>query len=154
MENFIAGTLEVNKEGAVYEGTVYDRWLKLRHKSGQLLTIFDPDAVSGELLVGSKYEVIVQANVFASIVYFPERQINPLYDNWQQGKILNLNWQAVGNNYLLSYDDLYKGNWILIETILGQLVIHPQDILQPIKQNGYLYWEESRIDLIAVIKHP
>jgi len=130
---------------------VYDRWLKLGHPSGKLVTVFDYLAISERLLIGSRYEVIVQANIFASIVYFPQRQINPVYDNWLEGKILNLNWQAAGNNYLLSYDDLYKGNWILIETILGQLVIHPQDILQPIKQNGYLYWEESRIDLMAVI---
>ncbi|MGB8343355.1 MAG: hypothetical protein WCD86_00645 [Ktedonobacteraceae bacterium] len=41
MGQFITGILVENKDGATYEGVVYDRFLKLRLPTGKVFSIFD-----------------------------------------------------------------------------------------------------------------
>jgi hypothetical protein len=60
MKNFITGVLVQNKDGATYEGVVYDHRLKLRLSNDRELSIFDPaDPISTELHVDEVYEMVL-----------------------------------------------------------------------------------------------
>jgi len=152
MEQFISGTLIENEDGATYEGEVYDRFLKLRLAQGEVLSIFDPTPISGDLLLNTTYEMLLVSsalNVRVSAEDTPDLQAKEL-----EGTIVQLDWQAIAEEYALIRPELLKHPWVLIETNLGLVLINHKLVersgLDQTSVNKRIRWKNTRLDLFAV----
>ncbi len=151
MQQFIVGILEENNDGATYEDRIYDRFLKLRSSLGQVLQIFDfIEPISTGLQTGQIYEVILVPTIFASLSYSRKRLTDLEVNTWE-GKILSRTFLVSKNNYQRNRPRLYDQEWILLSTIIGHLLISPAEIDVPIDEGGFIYWQNPRWDLYAVI---
>ena len=150
MEDFITGVLVQNEEGATYEGTVYDRFLQLRLKQGQVLSIFDPPVpISTNLLVNEVYQMVL-AVLAISVTPAAENPSELKADEWE-GTIAELDWKVPQERYRSARPSLSSRSWVLVTTSLGQLLINRKEITSPISVGERVRWENIRFDLYAVI---
>jgi hypothetical protein len=156
MTQFVLATLEQNEPGAVYEGSVFDRWLTIAHSSGKKLPIFDPSFpvnISSSLKVGQPYEFLVSPVVFRDLKIqddIGEVQRGEL--EWQ-GIVRTLDWQFKKEDFPLAVTYLYDEHWALVETQLGTVAFKSRklqalDVRAEI--GATLCWKELRTDLLAV----
>lgn len=154
MGNFINGLLVENEEGATYEGKVYNRFLKLRLLDGQVISIFDPCAISIEASVGETYEMILLAfPAQKSILYNSVFLLPPsasAIDDWY-GTVIEQHWKIIKENYRFSCPYLCAGERILLMTPRGQLLMSPKENDRPVSVGGTVQWKNVRLDLCAII---
>lgn len=151
MAAFISGLLEANEPGATYMGTVYDRFLTLRHPTGKILTIFDMHAISTELLSGTTCELMVRATLWRSLRYHRNPTSAPRTTVWV-GEVASLDWKPPKDAcYQFVNPELFATEWVIVTTPLGQLLMSPEEIGQTLDVGGVLEWEGERLDLLAVI---
>lgn len=150
MGDFLTGKLIRNEIRATYESRVYDRFLQLRHQSGQLVNIFDPwGPISTELQIGRMYELIV-VTLPTSIQYFPENPPQREENVWT-AKVVDPSWKALKGHYSFSCSLLYEHEWILLAASSGHLLMSPQELKTQVHTNGFVQWTNIRLDLLAVI---
>jgi hypothetical protein len=79
-----------------------------------------------------------------------------------QGIILDLNWNAVNVPYLaIAGQRVYSHHFVLVQTAIGKMVLsYPAlqerlgEQVKTLAPGGYLEWEPSRLDILAIIaKH-
>jgi hypothetical protein len=78
----------------------------------------------------------------------------------QQGIILDLNWNASSQHYLaIAGPALYTRRFVLVETAIGKMVLSYKALQERLGEQvlalapgGYLEWERSRLDLLAIIE--
>lgn len=152
MAHFITGFLEHSEDGAKYDGIVYNRFLTLRHASGQVLSIFDQgQPLSGGLVTGKVYEFVLVAALPGKLQYLPT---NPPYleaGGWQ-GEVVDPHWWAPQGVYHRARPELYERDWGLLATPLGRLLMSPSEIGTPVHLRGLVRWQEARLDLYAVVR--
>ncbi len=163
MENFVAGVLISNEPNAVYEGSVFDRYLKLQLDNGGSLVVFDPEAISGKLVVGHRYQIIIFPLVLTYLQYIEKEENLAFKEGLIHGKIKSLNWMPpqISSNI---YRAVHKGSlfgenpFILVETSYGAIILKAEVVerrtkknLKDLKIDGFLQWEESRFDLVAAL---
>lgn len=150
MGDFIAGVLLQSKDGATYQGKVYDRFLRLRHLHGHVLSVFDPfGPISAGLLVGEIYEVIL-VSVGKSVRYFSEPALVTENTEWE-GVIIEPHWFAPENAYQRISSELYAHDWVLLGTSLGKMLINPKIFKSSIFAGGFVQWDNIRLDLLGVV---
>ncbi len=162
MENFVSGILISNEPYAVYEGSVFDRSLGLQLDDGQLLWLYDPDAISGDLIVGERYQVIIQPLVF--ILNYIENENELDFDKGLiHAKIRSLNWTLpeISSNVYRAVDGslfMVKERFILTETLYGTVIFSSKTIernakmaLEGLKIGHFLQWKKSRFDFVAAL---
>jgi hypothetical protein len=150
MGDFITGVLLQSEDGAVYQGRVYDRFLKLRHLHGQVLSVFDPfGPISADLPVGEVYEVIL-ASLSESVRYVSELLLTVENTEWQ-GVIIEPHWRAPESTYQRASSELYAHDWVLLGTSLGKVLISSKVFKTSINPEGFVQWENIRLDLLAVV---
>jgi len=160
LANFIVGTVENIEVKGIYQESVFDADLKLRHSSGYELTIFDGiHQLSQELSLGEVYEVLLVPLVVTQANYFSSPIANP--DSGLNGLIIELKWSPRSLSYKFSVPELYQdyhGNdrtWILVQTSFGDVIISHSEIKEKVQGNidvgGFLQWQASRLDLYAVV---
>jgi hypothetical protein len=80
-----------------------------------------------------------------------------------QGIILDLNWNAASVPYLaVAGQRVYSHYFVLVQTAIGKMVLsYPAlqerlgEQVKTLAPGGYLEWEPSRLDILAIIdKHP
>jgi hypothetical protein len=80
-----------------------------------------------------------------------------------QGIILDLNWNAASVPYLaVAGQRVYSHHFVLVQTAIGKMVLsYPAlqerlgEQVKALAPGGYLEWEPSRLDILAIIdKHP
>ncbi|GAC1566007.1 MAG: hypothetical protein NVS3B14_05740 [Ktedonobacteraceae bacterium] len=150
MGDFITGVLLQSEDGATYQGRIYDRFLRLRHLHGQVLSLFDPfGPLSTDLSIGEVYEVIL-ASLGESVRYFSEPPLTLENTEWQ-GVIIEPHWRAPESTYQRTSSELYAHDWVLLGTSLGRMLISPTVFKTPIKPEGFVQWDNIRLDLLAVV---
>src|SRR5579863_48348 len=151
---FFKGLLVENEEGATYEGKVYNRFLKLRLLDGQVISVFDPCAISTEISVGNTYEMILLAfPAQKSILYSSDTLLLPSIletDDWY-GTVIEQHWRLIKETYRFSCSYLCDGERILLMTPRGQLLMSSKEIDSPINVGGTIQWKNVRLDLCAII---
>lgn len=151
MGDFIKGVLIENEEGATYEGRVYDRFLKLRLRDAQVLSIFDPfGPISTGLAEGNVYEMIL-ITLATSVKYFATVPLPPLASDEWQATIIEPRWSAVEGQYRHACSELFTKKWLLLATPLGQLLMSHKVLSIPVSPGGFVRWKNIRLDLCAVI---
>ncbi len=149
---FVQGTLEVNQDGATYENIVYDRRLVVRLANGERLHIFDfAEPISTNLLIGEVYEMVIVPFV-VKVEFVSEFQlgISPESALWQ-GKVIDPHWLVAEVSFKIAQLDVYDGEWILIETAFGQMLLSAENIGTAVQKDDVLQWERGRLDLYAVV---
>jgi hypothetical protein len=156
MGNFIMGVLVQNKDGATYEGVVYDRRLTLRLPNGRELSVFDPaDPISTTLHIGEVYEMVLVPFV-VSVNLVPLSQSSAGLEaatesnNWQ-GTVIDPNWEAQKNAFRLVRTELYEQRWVHIATPLGNIIIRPESVGATLNIGTVVQWKSTRLDLYAVV---
>jgi hypothetical protein len=149
---FIAGALIENRDGATYEGVVYDRFLKLRLPADKVLSIFDgPNPISSGLLPGEWCEVVLLSLLIPGTVRYPERPISTSTNEIWQGTVREPKWRGKARDYRLRAYDFDDRESVLLETAWGYLLISPKELAIPATVGQILYWESLRLDLLAVV---
>ena len=148
MARFVQGILIENEEGAKYEGTVYDRFLKVRLADGQVISIFDPfGPISTGLAVNEIYEMVL-VTFPVSVSYFTANPPSLASGLWQ-GTIVDAHWLAP-RGYRTSIERLYTRDWALLETSVGYVLMDGKEIKAPSSNGGVVQWKNVRLDLYAV----
>lgn len=156
MTKFILATLEQNEAGAVYEGSVFDRWLTIAHSSGKKLPIFDPSFpvnISSSLEVGQPYEFLVSPVVFRNLKVQSDFGVAQLGEHDWQGKVRTLDWQFKKEEFPVAVTYLYDEHWALVETQLGTVAFQIEELEAldvRVEIGATLCWTELRTDLLAV----
>ena len=156
MENFITGGLTQNKDGATYEGIVYDRRLMIRLPNGRELSVFDfADPISTELHTGKVYTMmLVPFVVSVNLVSGPStsRGIEAsITSNSWQGTVIDPSWEAPTDAFQLVRPRLYERKWVLVSMPSGNLILNPRSIETTISVGTGIQWENTRLDLYAVV---
>ena len=178
MNTFVTGILERNEVGATDGHTIYDRWLTLRLSNGIALRIFDEELISTDLEVGQTYNMILVVAVPDTIRYLsapPEnvdlesidREVVELrgsegefveYTYVVRGTVLEPSWQAPQRAYRCMVPDFYDYEAVLVQTAIGRILLsctsiedNMEGLAEQITSGGYLEWERSRLDLMAVL---
>ncbi len=162
MENFVSGILISNEPNAVYEGMVFNRSLGFQLDDGQLLWLFDPNDFSGDMVVGERYQVIIQPLVF--ILSYIENEDELDFDGELiHAKIRSLNWipPEISSDVYRAVDDrlfLRGKRFILAETSYGTVIFSQKTIErkakmapEDLKIGKFLQWEKSRFDFVAAL---
>ncbi|SRR6266568_2259485 len=150
MGEFITGVLVENKDGATYQGIIYDRFLKLRLLDGQMLSIFDPiGPISTELKTGETYELIL-VTLATAVKYF-SAEAPPLESSQWQATVVKPKWRALEGSYQRARPQLYSHDRVLLASSLGHLLMNPGDIGTPVSLGGVVQWNNVRLDLYAVV---
>jgi len=150
MKGFVTALLLQNEGGATYQGKIYNRFLRLQHLNGQILSVFDPyGPLSTELHVGEVYEMIL-ASLATSVRYFSGTP-PAIKDTEWQGVIIEPRWRAPENAYQRTSSELNAHDWVLLETSLGKVLISPRIFDIPISVEGIVQWNSTRLDLLAVV---
>jgi hypothetical protein len=156
LTQFVLATLEQNEPGAVYEGSVFDRWLTILHSSGKRLHIFDPSFpvnMSASLKVGQPYELVISPVVLGDLkVQNDNNEFNQGERYWQ-GKVLTLDWQFREESFSHAVSDLQSERWSLVETDLGTIALQPRKLHAlgvRAEVGSSISWKEFRTDLLAV----
>ena len=153
MGQFVHGTLIENEDGATYESEVYDRFLKLRLTQGEVLSIFDPTPISSNLLLGTTYEMVLVSS--ALNVRVSEEEMPDLLPKEWEGTIVQLDWQAISEEYVLIRPELLKHSWVLVKTDWGHVLISRKIVERAgpgqISVNQRIRWKNVRLDLFAVV---
>ncbi|MBZ0316079.1 MAG: hypothetical protein K8L91_06655 [Anaerolineae bacterium] len=164
MENFVSGILIANNPHAVYEGSVFDRYLVLQFDNGQTLFIFDPHCESEKLVAGERYQVIVEPLITKYLHYIERESELSTEEGEIDGKIRDLNWappemssgvyRAIDKRYLLESNQPF----MLIETPYGTVIFSTSSVEEETKMNGeefkigaFLQWTKSRFDFVAAL---
>jgi hypothetical protein len=152
-EQFIAGTLVESKDGATYEGAVYDRLLKLQLPTGEVLPIFDGfNPISSGLVIGEWYEVVLLSLLIPGTVRYPERLSSSSANEIWQGTVREPKWRGKAKDYrFVRGYDFEDVEWALLETTWGYLLIYPKELAIPAEVGQILCWESLRLDLLAVV---
>lgn len=163
MENFVSGILISNNPHVVYEGSVFDRSLRFQLDNGQILRLFDQNAVSEDLVVGERYQVIAEPLISAYLHYIEEGQDLSSEKGVIHGKIRNLSWTPPKSPHIyhvVDESDFYEGNhrFILVETSYGTIIFGLDVVeretklkLEELKIGGFLEWKESRFDFVGAL---
>jgi hypothetical protein len=136
-----------NEPGATYEGTVYDRWLTLRHSSGRTLRVFDMSCATGDLSVGSRRFWVLRVSfpeAAAVLDATPTPAIEP--GEWM-GTIVAINWLAPAQPLALVGAEPTRGQ-VVIETDVGQVMLGPRDV-PGARVGATITWRGGRWDLIG-----
>lgn len=154
MINFISALLEKNVPGAIYEESVFDRWLTLKHKSGQRLIVFDaPFAISETLDIDCEYEFAVRPCILSNLRVIDEIETESSSGPQVCGKVIALSWQPTEVDFTLVHSNFAKNSWVLVNTDLGTVVFRRQDLRQiedKLQSGVKICWEAARTDLLAV----
>ncbi|MEO7021413.1 MAG: hypothetical protein ABI234_14755 [Ktedonobacteraceae bacterium] len=153
MGNFVTGTIVQNKAGATYEGTVYDRRLVLQPPKGQEIFIFDPaEPISTDLSINEMYDlVLVPFTISVQIVSASPMADAPVdFDGWQ-GTVIDVHWKATKEEYRLIRPELYEGEWILLHTAFGNILLNPRSIKEMLSEGMIVQWARARVDLYAIV---
>ena len=132
------------------------------------------EQISSQLTVGASYEmlIIVRTRHPAYMPANPSGEAFELVD-WEvqegkttpqricvlQGKVLDPFWQAASQKYLaVVTPKIYANRYVLLETAIGTIVASynmlEEDLGEQAKEiavGGYLTWEPSRLDLLAIL---
>jgi hypothetical protein len=153
---FITGRLIQSKDSTVYEGIVYARRLVVQGENSTTIYIFDPhEPISTDLQVDKTYEMVLVPFV-GSVEIVPNAETPLVVDPskqsglWQ-GKILNLHWLAQKDQYHFARPDFYDGEWILVETSLGNVLVSLEGLGVVVDVGAIIQWDYSRLDLYAVV---
>ncbi len=163
MENFVSGILIANNPHAVYEGSVFDRSLQFQLDNGQILRLFDQNAVSEDLVVGERYQVIVEPLITKYLHYIEREDELSTEEGEIYGKIRDLNWippEMSSGVYRAIDISLLESNqqFMLIETVYGTLIFSTSIVERETKMNreefkigAFLQWKKSRFDFVAAL---
>lgn len=157
MGEFIKGVLVENEAGAIFEGHVYDRFLKLRLLDGQILDVFDQPGsygpISTGLSIGEIYEmVLITLPVPRSVQYFPTIPLTLTSEiGFWQGEVIEPRWIVTERNYKSIHKHLSNREWMLLATNRGQMLMNPASIQALVSTGGFVQWQNMRLDLLAVL---
>jgi len=153
MGQFITGILVENKDGATYEGVVYDRFLKLRLPTGKVFSIFDgPNPISSGLVIGERYEVVLLSLLIPGTVRYTELPSSSRANEIWQGTVIEPKWRGKAKDYrFVRGYDFEDVEWVLLGTTWGDLLIYPKELAVPVEVGQTLHWESLRLDLLAVV---
>jgi hypothetical protein len=178
MNMFVTGVLERNEVGATDGYTIYDRWLTLRLSNGIALRIFDDELISSDLEVGQTYDMILIIAVPRTIHYLPSPPPNTDLEAIEhevvesratpgtflertyvvRGTVLDPSWQAPQLEYRCMVPDFYDYEAVLVQTAIGRILLsrtsiedNMEGLTEQVTLGGYLEWERSRLDLMAVL---
>ncbi len=177
MDSFVQATLE-DKQGeyGIYQelhfrfpdgATVFVFYEGQEHDS-------NIDPVSDHLLVGKAYNMLITVRV-RHPTYAPVTPPNATFklvtkeiasgrniirrNDLLQGKVLDPFWDASSQTYqAIASPRVYDQRYVLLETAIGKVVVsrkHLEEDLgaqtEQIAAGGYLEWEPSRLDLLAIL---
>lgn len=153
MEHFFVGTLIENRDGATYEGVVYDRFLKIRLQTGEVVAIFDGlNPISTELLISVPYEVILTSLVIPDTVRTLRKLLPCEKQDILYGVVMKHGWIGKPESYKYVHEDkLRKKDCILVATTWGNLLIDTKELENSVTVGQTIRWESLRLDLLAVI---
>ncbi len=156
MEDFITGVLVQNKAGATYEGVVYDRRLMIRLSNSRELSVFDfADPISAELHLGEVYTMVlvpfvVSVNLVLESSSPVESGATTEANSWQ-GTVIDPHWEAPKNAFQRVRTELYEQRWVFVATPSGNLILNPRNVEAPLSRGAVIQWENTRLDLYAVL---
>lgn len=142
-----------NKDGATYEGVVYDRLLKLQLPTGKVLSIFDGfNPISSGLVIGEWYEVVLISILIPGTVRYPKQPFSSSANEIWQGTVREPKWKGKAKDYRFvrgyNFDSVER---VLLETRWGCLLINPKKLTIAAEVGQILCWESLRLDLLAVV---
>jgi len=156
MAEYMTGILTDSQDGAVYNGHVYDCFLRLLLQDGQTLSIFDPPGpygpISAELSTGEKYEMVLAVlPIPGSVEYITTASPFLPLDIWQ-GTIIAPNWiPSTERNFLYVHRYLCDREWLLLSTSYGNLLMNPGELPSSAEKKREIRWRNLRLDLCAVV---
>jgi hypothetical protein len=119
---FVIGKLIENEIGAFYEGSVFDRWLKVELPNGKIITIFDSELIFDGLTDGETYEFIL-----APLSIPRENLRNGLSERDVVLDIQEiLEWQP-REPFIIICPDLLEKTLTIAKTFLGTVVLLGQE---------------------------
>lgn len=140
---FIAGILIENRDGATYEGVVYDRFLKLQLPTGKVISIFDKfNPISSGLEIGERYEVVLLSLLIPGTVRYLEQPSSSSAKEIWQGTVREPKWKGKAKDYRFvrgyDFDDIER---VLLETRWGNLLLSPKELAIPAEVGQIIRWE-------------
>ena len=163
MNGFVTGVLEQNEVGATDGHTVYDRWLRLRLKNEVVIEIFDDQLISTDLEIDQEYSMSIVVAVPWELKYFATSptDVNVSlmeHNDIVRGIVLDSSWQVPAQDYSRMTENFQKRVYLLLETAIGQVLMsrrtlerYAQEPIEHVETGGYLEWEPSRLDLLAIL---
>lgn len=158
--------------------TIHIVYLKQRSKTKRIEG--EEDALSLLLEVDQWFELLVIVQVGSAgerkvtyspaipegkkldLVYSETRMYSEVVKSYdvQQGIILDLDWDATSQHYIaIIGSTLYSRRFVLVETAIGKMVLSYKALQEQLGEQiehlvvgGYLEWERSRLDLLAIIE--
>lgn len=154
---FVKGVILYNKEGAVYDDIVYDRWIGLQCANGHLLSIFDMmPPIGTDLIVGNIYQLVIAAAIVNEVKIFKDEMppTDPKLKLWG-GKIVEFPWKATNSSFKNSQEGFFEGEWLLLATEIGQVLVDFDAVSAEertgLQVGGYLQVVRPRWDLYAIV---
>lgn len=120
--SFIYGQLIRNDIGAIYEGHIWNRWLKVRISDEFDIDIFDENNISASLLIGNYYDFII-----TPLLGDVNLSINN--DKHQNVDLICENWTYADNEYMICRSQsLVNQTWCILHTPLGCVLLHKSSL--------------------------
>lgn len=153
MGQFIAGNLVESKDGAMYEGVVYDRLLKLQLPTGEIVSIFDGfNPISSGLSTGKWYEVVLLSLPVPGSIRYTEQPTFSKANNIWQGTVIEPKWAGKAEDYKFvrkyNFDNIER---VQLRMKWGYLLMNPKALGIPVEVGATICWESMRLDLLAVV---
>jgi hypothetical protein len=150
----------------VYEGQIWDRFLKIQLSDGLILPIDDLSGISGELEVGNRYELLLNLTVAASMKYQspapPTLDVHEATNTWGC-IVVETEWHPPKNpNPLYRHYSRFlywpgpDKTFVLVKTAFGRAITNPKEVEQEtgkeVEVGGFLQIEKPRLDLYAILR--
>lgn len=126
------------KEGAAYEGVVYDQDLVVRMSSGRVLRLFDMSPmIAGPVHIAESLEVVVAVAVPTRVRPGQTSKLKAMTADYESRQ-----WDAVRT-------DLPARTLSTLDTPDGDFVIAQSELPHGLSVGQLLDWDDARYDLLA-----